>query len=277
MLDEESIVVLAGRQTNTFDDDVDKGPVQDMAQNKDNIFQADQCDASDSDCCEKALLLKHLFMDQSSPSADLFMMLLDHIDNKDQFVHNDVSYVPNDAIMIITNDIYEQDAQCVTSNKPNNTVNASLIAELARYKELSKQKQVQPALYNGHEIVKTNHARALVHDSEDTLEIAETTRKQMIEKMKDPKCVKKKVKIASRDYSKENYLVIFTPQKQLTREQIFWSDDLLKMKAKALKEKAKSAKPITAMTVYLPNTPAKLVPKVLPTKSQVQVNIYSLV
>ncbi|GKD59451.1 hypothetical protein Tco_1296960, partial [Tanacetum coccineum] len=47
---------------------------------------------------------------------------------------------------------------------------------------LSKAKQVQPALYNGHEIVKTNHARALVHDSEDTLEIAETTRKQMIEK-----------------------------------------------------------------------------------------------
>ncbi|GJS29394.1 retrovirus-related pol polyprotein from transposon TNT 1-94 [Tanacetum coccineum] len=114
---------------------------------------------------------------------------------------------------------------------------------------LTKSKQVHPALYNGHEIVKTNHARALVHDSEDTLEIAETTRKQMIEKIKDPKCVKKKVKIAPHDYSKENYLATFTPQKQLTPEHIFWSDDLLKMKAKALKEKAKSAKPITAMTL----------------------------
>ncbi|GJW56916.1 putative ribonuclease H-like domain-containing protein [Tanacetum coccineum] len=49
------------------------------------------------------------------------------------------------------------------------------------------------------------------------------------------------------------------------------------MKAKALKEKAKSAKPITAMTVYPPNTPPKMVSKVLPTKSQVQVNIYSVV
>ncbi|GKC32702.1 retrovirus-related pol polyprotein from transposon TNT 1-94 [Tanacetum coccineum] len=116
---------------------------------------------------------------------------------------------------------------------------------------LTKSKQVHPALYNGHEIVKTNHARALVHDSEDTLEIAETTRKQMIEKIKDPKCVKKKVKIAPHDYSKENYLATFTPQKQLTPEHIFWSDDLLKMKAKALKEKAKSAKPITAMTIIL--------------------------
>ncbi|GJV76236.1 hypothetical protein Tco_1507820 [Tanacetum coccineum] len=222
-------------------------------------------------------------------------------DNEDQVVHSDISSVPNDAVMIITNDIYEQDAQCVTFNQPNNTVNASLTAKLARYKELaksyekraqfklterelmidtqmrmiikdrnvkeeslqkelhfvkmlaigyknpfylSKAKQVQPALYNGHEIVKTNHARALVHDSEDTLEIAETTKKQMIENMKDPE---------------------------------YWSDDLLKMTAKTLKEKAKSAKPITAMAVYPPNTPAKLVPKVLPTKSQVQVNIFSLV
>ncbi|GJX09386.1 hypothetical protein Tco_0199245 [Tanacetum coccineum] len=85
---------------------------------------------------------------------------------------------------------------------------------------LSKAKQVQPALYNGYEIVKTNHAHALVHDSKDTLEIVETTRKQMIEKMKDPECAKKK--------------------------------------AKALKEKAKYAKPITAMMVYPPYTPAKL-------------------
>ncbi|GJY97918.1 hypothetical protein Tco_0514828 [Tanacetum coccineum] len=292
-----------------------------------------------------------------------------HHDNEDQVVHSDVSSVPNDAVMIITNDIYDQDAPCVTSNMPNNTVDASLTAKLARYKELakayekraqfelterellidtqirmiikdrnvkkeslqkelqsvkmqlnstlnhnkfireevstlkedfkqkenklleefldmkhlkekvkdklykqdqslqivhvlckpksfyneinrvaigyknpfylSKAKQVHLALYNGHEIVKTNHARALVHDSEDTLEIAETTRKQIIEKMKDPECVKKK---------------------------IFWSDDLLKMKAKALKKKAKSTKPITTMTVYPPNTPAKLVPKVLPIK-----------
>ncbi|GKE82805.1 hypothetical protein Tco_1552805, partial [Tanacetum coccineum] len=101
---------------------------------------------------------------------------------------------------------------------------------------------VQPTLYNGHEINKTNYVPAVVHDSEDTLEIAKTTRKQINEKMKDPKCVKKKVKIAPHDYSKENYLATFTLQKQLTPEQIFWSDDLLKIKAKALKEKAKSAK-----------------------------------
>ncbi|GKG04627.1 hypothetical protein Tco_0315014 [Tanacetum coccineum] len=56
-------------------------------------------------------------------------------DNKDQVVHSDVSYILNDAVMIITNDIYEQDALCVPSN---NTANASLTAELARYKELAE-------------------------------------------------------------------------------------------------------------------------------------------
>ncbi|GJW70643.1 hypothetical protein Tco_0127560 [Tanacetum coccineum] len=42
---------------------------------------------------------------------------------------------------------------------------------------LTSAMQVQSALYNGHEIVKTNHAPAVVHDSEDTLELAEITRK----------------------------------------------------------------------------------------------------
>ncbi|GJU11776.1 hypothetical protein Tco_1134172 [Tanacetum coccineum] len=93
-----------------------------------------------------------------------------------------------------------------------------------------------PTLYNGHEIIKTNHVPAIVHNPEDTLEIAEITRKKMNDKMKDLECVKKKVKIAPHDYSKENYLATFTPQKQLTPKQIFWSKDLIKMKVEALKE-----------------------------------------
>ncbi|GKA00136.1 retrovirus-related pol polyprotein from transposon TNT 1-94 [Tanacetum coccineum] len=394
-LDEEQLLFLAGGQTNTFDDEVDEGPVQDMAQNEDNIFQAHQCDAFDSDV-DEAPTAQTMFMsnlssaypvyDEAGPSydSDTLSEVQDHNncldnmnesheeheihnvvqpndvvdldtkytsnsniisyeqyvqDNEDQVVHSDVSSVPNDAVMIITNDIYEQDASCIPSN---NTANASLTAEPARYKELAemrmiikdrnvkeeslqkelisikmqlnsilnnnkliqeevstlkqdfKQKEkklleefldmkhlkenVEDKLYKQDQslqtvlmlfkpesfydeinrTVKTNHSRVLVHDSEDTLEIAETTRKQMIEKMKDQEYVKKKVKIAPCDYLKENYLTTFTPQKQLTPEQIFWSDDLLKMKAKALKEKAKSAKPTTTMTVYPPNTPAKM-------------------
>ncbi|GJV41441.1 retrovirus-related pol polyprotein from transposon TNT 1-94 [Tanacetum coccineum] len=67
---------------------------------------------------------------------------------------------------------------------------------------LTHAKQVQSALYNGHEIVKTNHASPVVHDSEDTHEIAEITRKRMLEKMKSPLCVENKVRIEPSDYSK---------------------------------------------------------------------------
>nr|GEV06456.1 retrovirus-related Pol polyprotein from transposon TNT 1-94 [Tanacetum cinerariifolium] len=119
----------------------------------------------------------------------------------------------------------------------------------------------KPALYNGHEIIKDNHALAIVHNTEDTLEKAEITRKKMNDKMKVPECVTRKVKIAPHDYSKENFLAIFTPQKQLTPKQIFWSQDLIKLKSKDLKERTTVSRPIKALTLYPPNTPATLVPR----------------
>nr|GEU57056.1 reverse transcriptase domain-containing protein [Tanacetum cinerariifolium] len=114
---------------------------------------------------------------------------------------------------------------------------------------LTRAKQVYPALYNGHEIIKDNYTSAIVHNFEDTLEIAEITRKKMNDKMNDPECVTRKVKIAPHDYSKENLLATFTPQKQLTSEQIFWSNDLMKFKFEALKERTKVSRPIKAFTV----------------------------
>nr|GEW82815.1 hypothetical protein [Tanacetum cinerariifolium] len=119
---------------------------------------------------------------------------------------------------------------------------------------LTRAKQVQHALYNGHEIIKDNHTPAIVHNSEDTLEIAEITRKKMNDKMNDPECVTRKVKIAPHDYSKENLLATFTPQKQLTPEQIFWSNDLMKLKSEALEERTKVSRPIKAFTVITPTT-----------------------
>nr|GEW68757.1 copia protein [Tanacetum cinerariifolium] len=46
------------------------------------------------------------------------------------------------------------------------------------------------------------------------------------------------------------------------------SEDVLKIKEKAIKEQTKASKPIKALMVYPPNTYAMLVPRVLPTKSQ---------
>ncbi|GJT73857.1 hypothetical protein Tco_1033143 [Tanacetum coccineum] len=137
---------------------------------------------------------------------------------------------------------------------------------------LTRAKQVQYALYNGTEIVLNNHKPAVIHDSEETLKIAELTRKIMYEKMKSPQCIQNKVKFAPPDYSKENYLAIFAPQRDLTPEQIFWAKDENDRK----KVEASVLKPLSTPTVYPPNTPVKLVPRVLPTKSQVKINLYTL-
>ncbi|GJV55680.1 hypothetical protein Tco_1456685 [Tanacetum coccineum] len=218
-LDEEQLLFIAGGQDNAIDEDVDEQPVQDLAPNVDNVFQADDCDAFDSD------------VDEAPTAQTMFMAFA---------FDSDVAYWLENPLCLI------------------------------------RTKKVQPALYNGYEIIKNNHVPTLVHNTEDTPEIAEITRRKMNEKMKDTECVTHKVKITPPDYSKENYLATFTSQKQLTPEQIFWSQDLTKMKEEALKKQTTASRPIKALTVYPPNTPATLVPRVLPTKSQVRINIFAL-
>ncbi|GJR57966.1 hypothetical protein Tco_1500128 [Tanacetum coccineum] len=403
----------------------------DLALNVDNVFQADNCDAFDSNVDETPtaqtmfmanLSSVYLFYDEASPSYDSEILSEvhdnDHYqvaycehhevhemhddaqpnygvdshtdytsdsnmipydqyvkDNAVPVVQSNVSFVPNDAYMMILNDIYESSAQCVSVTIQNHAVDNSLTAKLATYKEqvelyerrakfeltereqkineqlriviadrnrkeenlkkelhyvklqltftinhnksmveevtslkkdfkqkenkyleefldmkalkekvedklykqdqslqtvhmlcklkpyydeqnkvaigyknplcLTRAKQVQAALYNGHEIIKINYVPAIVHNLKDTLEIVEITKK----KMKDLECVKKKVKIVPHKYSKENYLATFTPHKQLTSEQIFWSKDLIKMKAEALKEQTTASRPIKALTM----------------------------
>nr|GEU90763.1 hypothetical protein [Tanacetum cinerariifolium] len=446
-LDVEQLLFLAGGQDNAFDDDVDEQSVQDLALNMDNVFQADDCDAFDSDV-DEAPMAQTMFManlsfadpvtDEAGPSYDSDILSevrdhdhyqdvvcahheehamhdsvqLNHVvdshadytsdsnmipydqyvkDNEVSVIHSDVSYVLNDAFMMIYNDMCEPHSQSVSNPSQNILVENLLTAELATYKEqvelyerqakfeltereqkineqlrlvisdrnfkeetlknklhsiklqlastinhnksmveevtfpkkdfkqkenkyledfldmkslkekvedrllkqdqslqivhmlcrpkpyynelnkvaigyknplcLTRAKKVQPALYNGHKIIKDNHAPAIVHNTEDTLEIAEITGKKMNDKMKDPECVTRKVNIAPHYYLKENFLATFTPQKQLTPEQIFWSQDLIKLKFEAVKEQTTFFKPIKALTVYPPNTPAMLVPR----------------
>nr|GEZ30917.1 retrovirus-related Pol polyprotein from transposon TNT 1-94 [Tanacetum cinerariifolium] len=304
-LDAEQLLFLAGGQDNAFDDDVDEQPVQDLALNVDDVFQADDCDAFDSDV-DEASTAQTMFManlssadpitDEAGPSydSDIMSEVQDHnqyMDNvfahheehviHDSYVKNDevpvvhsnVSSVLNDAFMMIYNNMCEPPAQSVSNPSRSTVVKNSLTAELATYKEhvelprpnpnepnrvaigyknplcLTHAKQVQPAVYNGHEIIKDNHKPTIVHNTEDTLKIAEITRKKMNDKMNGPECVTPKVKIAPHDYSKENFLATFTPQKQLTSKQIFWSNDLIKLKSKALKERTKVSRPIKAFTV----------------------------
>ncbi|GJZ82594.1 retrovirus-related pol polyprotein from transposon TNT 1-94 [Tanacetum coccineum] len=190
-LDEEQLLFLAGGQDNAVDEDVDEQPVHDLALNVDNVFQADDCDAFDSDV-DEAPTAQTMFManlssadpvyDEASPSydSDILSEVHDHDhyqdvvcehhevhemhddvqpnyvvdshadytsdsnmipydqyvkDNAVPVVQSNVSSVPNDAYMMILNDIYEPSAQCVSVTTQNNVVDNSLTAELATYKE----------------------------------------------------------------------------------------------------------------------------------------------
>ncbi|GJV37792.1 hypothetical protein Tco_1410269 [Tanacetum coccineum] len=56
-------------------------------------------------------------------------------DNAMQVVQSNVSSVPNDALIMIINDMHKHAAQCISANEQNKVLNESLTAELARYKE----------------------------------------------------------------------------------------------------------------------------------------------
>ncbi|GJR22017.1 retrovirus-related pol polyprotein from transposon TNT 1-94 [Tanacetum coccineum] len=71
---------------------------------------------------------------------------------------------------------------------------------------LARAKQAQSALYNGHVLVTTNHTPTVIHDSEDTLELAEITRNRMLLKMQSPLCMENKVRIAPPITRKKTFL-----------------------------------------------------------------------
>ncbi|GJS74634.1 hypothetical protein Tco_0707475 [Tanacetum coccineum] len=190
-LDEEQLLFIIGGQDNAVDEDVDKQPVQDLALNVDNVFQAVDCDAFNSDV-DEAPTAQTMFManlssaypvyDEADTSYDSYilsevhdhdhyqddvcehheehemhddvqpnyivdphadytsdsnMIMYDQYvkDNAVPVVQSNVTSVPNDAYMMILNEMHEQPAQYVFGTTQNTVVDKSLIAELATYKE----------------------------------------------------------------------------------------------------------------------------------------------
>ncbi|GJU40466.1 hypothetical protein Tco_1193423 [Tanacetum coccineum] len=143
-LDEEQLLFLAGGQDNVVDDDVDEQPVHDLALNVDNVFQADDCDAFNSDV-DEAPTTQTMFMgnlssvdsvyDEANPSYDSDILSEYVKDNAVPIIQSNISSVPNDAYMMMLNDIYEPFAKCVSITTQNNVIDNQLTTELATYKE----------------------------------------------------------------------------------------------------------------------------------------------
>nr|GEV01492.1 hypothetical protein [Tanacetum cinerariifolium] len=91
---------------------------------------------------------------------------------------------------------------------------------------LKRAQQLKPKLYDGSVIEK--YDAIVVHDSEETLLLAEESRSKMIEKQNDPKMAEKKVITKPIDYAVLNQLLKdfetrFVPQTELLAKQAFWS------------------------------------------------------
>nr|GEW10158.1 retrovirus-related Pol polyprotein from transposon TNT 1-94 [Tanacetum cinerariifolium] len=174
-LDDEHVLFLAGGQDNAIDEDVDEQPVQDLALNVDNVFQADDCDAFDSDVDEAPMAqtmfmanlstadpnvvcehheehtmhdnvqLNHVVDSHADYTSDSNMISYDQYvkDNTVPGVHCNVSSVLNDAYMMIYNDMYEPHTQSLSKTSWNTVVKNSLTAELATYKEQAEQYERQ--------------------------------------------------------------------------------------------------------------------------------------
>nr|GEY65961.1 hypothetical protein [Tanacetum cinerariifolium] len=120
-LDAEQLLFLAGGQDN-----------------------ADDCDAFDSDV-DEALTAQTMFManlsfadpvtDEAGPSYDSDVLSEYVQDNEVPVVHSDVSSVPNDAFMMIYDNMGEPHDQSVSYPSQNTAVKNSLTAALATYKE----------------------------------------------------------------------------------------------------------------------------------------------
>ncbi|GJZ60802.1 hypothetical protein Tco_0616618, partial [Tanacetum coccineum] len=225
-LDEEQLLFLAGGQDNDVDEDVDEQPVHNLALNVDNVFQADDCDAFDSDV-DEAPTAQTMFMENLSfvdPVYDEVTSL------KKDFKQKENKYLEEFLDMKalkekVEDKLYKQDQSLQTVHmlckpKPYYDEHNKVAIGYKNPLCLTRAQQVQLVLYNGHEIIKTNHVPTIVHNLEDTLEIAEITKKKMNDKMKDQS-----------------------------------------MKAEALKEQTTASRPIKALLVYPPNIPATLVPR----------------
>ncbi|GKB19537.1 hypothetical protein Tco_0853460 [Tanacetum coccineum] len=165
-LDEEQLLFIACGQDNVVDEDVDEQPVQDLALTVDNVFQADDYPVHDeaSSLYDSDILSEvpdhdnyqdvvcehhevHEMHDEVQPNyvvdsqanymSESNMIRYDQYvkDNTVPVVQSNVSSIPNDAYMMILNDMHDQSSQCVFVTTQNNVVDKSLTAELATYKE----------------------------------------------------------------------------------------------------------------------------------------------
>nr|GEZ90678.1 hypothetical protein [Tanacetum cinerariifolium] len=138
VLDEEQLLFIAGGQANTFDDDVDEAPhrpcsvdpiydeagpsydsnilfeVQDHDNYLDSVGEYHEVHKMENDVQPPCVVDSN-----AEYTSDSNIIMYDQYvkNNAEQVVKSNVSFMPNDALMMIINYMHEQAAQCVFANE----------------------------------------------------------------------------------------------------------------------------------------------------------------
>nr|GFA46310.1 hypothetical protein [Tanacetum cinerariifolium] len=137
----------------------------------------------------------------------------------------------DDLILSVIEQLKTQVVNCTKINQDNKNINEILTAELERYKNLERilkeQNNVENASVSYEYVIEKSDA-IVIHDSKETLMLAEESRSKMIQKQNEPIMSEKKVNIKPVDYVALNQLskdfeTRFIPQAELSAEQAFWS------------------------------------------------------
>ncbi|GJV17358.1 hypothetical protein Tco_1362681 [Tanacetum coccineum] len=135
-LDEEQLLFIAADDCDAFNSDVDETPpAQTMFMA--NLSSADPAYDEAIHEMHDDVQPNYVVDSHADYTSDSNMIPYDQYvkDNAVPVVQSNVSYVPNDAYMMILNDMHEQSAKCVSVTTQINVVDKSLNAELATYKE----------------------------------------------------------------------------------------------------------------------------------------------
>nr|GEU75935.1 integrase, catalytic region, zinc finger, CCHC-type, peptidase aspartic, catalytic [Tanacetum cinerariifolium] len=215
-------------------------------------YQADDLDAYDFDC------------DELNSAQIALMMNLSHYGSDNLAQKLSSPALQDNLILSVIEQLKTQVVNCIKINHDNKNINEILTPELERYKnqerilkeqnndgkasvsyeqslEIEKLKhtlfehlkkkeyleqKLRPKLYDGSVIEK--YDAIVIHDSEETLMLAEESRLKMIQKQNEPIMSEKKVNTKPVDYVVLNQLskdfeTHFVPQTELSAEQAFLS------------------------------------------------------
>nr|GEU52601.1 hypothetical protein [Tanacetum cinerariifolium] len=152
------------------------------------VYQADDLDAYDSDC------------DELNSAKIALMANLSHYGSNNLAENSSLPALQYDLILSVIEQLKTQVVNCTKINQDNKNVNEILTAELERYKNqerlLKEQNNVDNASVSYEHVIEKSNA-IVIHDSEETLLLAEESRSKMIQKQNEPIMSEKKVELSA--------------------------------------------------------------------------------